>query len=69
MSSRFPVTNCRRLEIPPGGDRRKGMPEPEQSGKSERVQKNRFQAFDVPPGTPVIPASRVQKALDEGGIV
>ena len=45
------------------------MPEPEQSRKSERVQKNRFPAFEVPPGAPVIPASRVQKALDEDGVV
>jgi hypothetical protein len=45
------------------------MLEPEQSRKSDRVQENRFPAFEVPPGTSVIPASRVQKALDEDGIV
>ena len=28
----------------------------------------RFPSFDVPPDTPMIPASRVQKALDENGI-
>ena len=44
------------------------MPEPEQSGESERVR-NRFPAFEMPPGTSVIPASRVQKALDEDGVV
>ena len=29
----------------------------------------RFPSFDVPPDTPQIPASRVQKAIDENGIV
>jgi len=28
----------------------------------------RFPAFDVPPGTPIIAASRVQEFLDEEGI-
>ncbi len=27
----------------------------------------RFPTFDVPPGAPVIPASRVQKVIDEDG--
>ena len=31
-------------------------------------QGTRFPSFDVPPDTPLIPASRVQKALDENGI-
>lgn len=31
-------------------------------------QESRFPSFDVPPDTPLIPASRVQKALDESGI-
>lgn len=35
----------------------------------QRAGKGRFPAFEVPRGTPVIPASRVQKALDEDGIV
>ncbi|MFL6201475.1 MAG: antitoxin [Thermoanaerobaculia bacterium] len=30
---------------------------------------SRFPVFEVPPNTPMIPASRVQKALDEDGIV
>lgn len=30
---------------------------------------SRFPAFEVPTGTRVIPASRIQKALDEDGIV
>jgi len=29
----------------------------------------RFPVFEVPEGTPMIPASLVQKALDEDGIV
>ena len=32
-------------------------------------QKARFPSFDIPPDTPLIPASRIQKALDENGIV
>ena len=35
----------------------------------QRARKGRFPAFEVPRGTPVISASRVQKALDEDGIV
>ena len=31
-------------------------------------QGTRFPSFDVPPDAPLIPASRVQKALDENGI-
>lgn len=34
----------------------------------EAERESRFPSFDVPPGTPLIPASRVQKALDENGI-
>jgi len=30
---------------------------------------SRFPAFEVPAGTRMIPASRIQKALDEDGIV
>lgn len=30
--------------------------------------KRRFPVFDVPPGAPVIPASRVQEVLDEEGL-
>ncbi|HIE92042.1 MAG TPA: antitoxin [Acidobacteria bacterium] len=29
----------------------------------------RFATFEVPPGTPLIPASRIQDALDDDGIV
>jgi hypothetical protein len=28
----------------------------------------RFPTFDVPPGSPVIPASRIQRVIDEEGI-
>lgn len=34
-----------------------------------RKRRQRFPTFDVPPGAPLIPASRVQKDLDEDGIV
>lgn len=39
--------------------------------RSKRSAKgaSRFPVFEVPAGTRVIPASRVQKALDEDGIV
>ena len=39
-------------------------PEPQQGTQ----QKGRFPSFEVPPGTRIIPASRVQKVLDEDGI-
>jgi len=32
-----------------------------------RRKKGRFPVFDVPPGTPIIPASRVQALIDEEG--
>jgi len=40
-------------------------PEP----KKRRAGKGRFPAFEVPRGTPVIPASRVQRVIDEDGVV
>jgi hypothetical protein len=36
---------------------------------SRRGKKARFAHFAVPPGTKPIPASRIQKAIDEDGIV
>jgi len=33
------------------------------------LQRGRFAMFDVPDGSRVIAASRIQNALDEGGIV
>ena len=42
-------------------------PEPQQ--RQGNQQRGRFPSFDVPPGTRIIPASRVQKVLDEDGIV
>ena len=41
----------------------------EPAPRERRAPRRRFPAFEVPPGAPVIPASRVQKALDEDGIV
>ena len=35
----------------------------------EAEKEPRFPSFDVPPDTPQIPSSRVQKAIDENGIV
>lgn len=40
-------------------------PKPQQSAKKT----SRFPVFEVPPDVPMIPASRVQKALDKDGIV
>jgi hypothetical protein len=37
--------------------------------KRSAKEASRFPAFDVPAGTRIIPASRVQRALDEDGIV
>lgn len=34
-----------------------------------RSRRARFATFEVPPGTPLIPASRIQDALDDDGIV
>jgi hypothetical protein len=40
-------------------------------GRSKRSRKeaSRFPVFEVPADARMIPASRIQKALDEGGIV
>lgn len=40
-------------------------PQPKRATK----RSSRFPVFDVPAGTRMIPASRIQKALDEDGIV
>lgn len=37
--------------------------------KRSAKRASRFPVFEVPPSAPMIPASRVQKALDEDGIV
>lgn len=42
--------------------------EPEQKS-STRKRRERFATFSVPKGARIIPASRIQKALDEDGIV
>ena len=41
--------------------------EPEPTERAAR--RRRFPAFEVPPGTPIIPSSRIQAALDSDGIV
>ena len=33
-----------------------------------RKSSRRFPTFDVPPGSPVIPASRIERVIDEEGI-
>ncbi len=33
-----------------------------------RKGRQRFPVFDVPPNAPIIPASRIQKAIDEEGL-
>ncbi len=40
-----------------------------QQGKPSARKGRRFPMFDVPPGTPLIPASRVQRVIDEEGIL
>ncbi len=40
-----------------------------QPAPPSRRKRARFATFDVPEGSSVIPASRIQKALDGGGIV
>ena len=42
------------------------QPQPAPPSRRKRV---RFATFDVPEGSRVIPAWRIQNALDEGGIV
>jgi hypothetical protein len=43
--------------------------EPQQQTPSSRKKRARFASFDVPAGSRVISATRVQKNLDEDGIV
>lgn len=40
-----------------------------QPAPPSRRKRARFATFDVPEGSRVIPASRIQNALDEGGII
>jgi hypothetical protein len=42
--------------------------QPQQTPPSRR-KRSRFASFDVPEGSPVISAAKVQKSLDEDGIV
>jgi hypothetical protein len=44
---------------------RRGLKEPSTARKRSS---KRFPMFDVPPNAPVIPASRIQRILDEEGI-
>lgn len=39
-----------------------------ESGPTPVSAKKRFPTFDVPPDAPIIPASRVQKVIDEEGL-
>lgn len=41
----------------------------QQSDTPHRKGRRRFPTFDVSPGAPVIPASRIERVLDEEGIV
>ena len=43
--------------------------QPELQGLGERRSTGRFATFDVPRNAGVIPASRIQKALDDDGVV
>jgi hypothetical protein len=40
----------------------------EQSNAPRRKRSRRFPTFEVPPGAPLIPASRIQRVLDEEGL-
>jgi len=40
----------------------------ERANRSVRRGPRRFPTFDVPAGTPLIPASRIERVLDEEGI-
>lgn len=44
---------------------RKGLRNP---AKVQKQGKSRFPVFDVPANAPIIPASRIQEAIDEEGI-
>jgi hypothetical protein len=43
--------------------------QPQGRSKLSAKTASRFAAFKIPPDAPLIPASRVQRALDEDGIV
>lgn len=43
--------------------------EPGPATEQRGERRNRFLTFEVPAGTPLIPSSRVQKVLDEDGVV
>ena len=47
--------------------RRALQPDPPAQGAANRT--GRFAVFDVPPGAGLIPASRIQQALDDDGVV
>jgi hypothetical protein len=40
----------------------------EQKNTPRRKGRRRFPTFDVSPGVPVIPASRIERVMDEEGI-
>ena len=42
--------------------------QPDPQPTKDTRQQERFPSFQVPPGTRIIPASRVQRILDEDGI-
>jgi len=39
------------------------------SGSPHRRSEQRFPVFDVPAGAPIIPASRIQRVIDEEGLL
>jgi len=48
---------------------RQAFKPPGQRSKRAAKRISRFPVFEVPAGTQMIPASRIQKALDEDGII
>jgi hypothetical protein len=53
----------------PGADSRERALNPEPNRRAERVRTERFPAFEVSPDADVVSSARVQKVLDEDGIV
>ncbi|HTG61939.1 MAG TPA: hypothetical protein VMG63_21340 [Terriglobia bacterium] len=41
----------------------------QQRDTRHRKRRRRFPTFDISPGAPVIPASRIERVLDDEGIV
>jgi hypothetical protein len=47
---------------------RQGLILQESNGGNVKPKKKQFPTFDVSPNAPIIPASRIQRAIDEEGL-